>query len=50
MAPLMKYENETLHAPADVAYKLSNPGKIPLVLVEVQYGSYLGDDDVVYVD
>ena len=44
-------EGETVSVPIGGRHRLSNPGRIPLVVVEVQVGSYLGEDDVVrYAD
>jgi len=40
-------ENESTYIPVGVIHALENPGKIPLELVEVQSGSYLGEDDIV---
>ncbi|UTW00178.1 mannose-1-phosphate guanylyltransferase/mannose-6-phosphate isomerase [Marinomonas rhizomae] len=40
-------ENESTYIPLGVIHALENPGKIPLELVEVQSGSYLGEDDIV---
>jgi mannose-1-phosphate guanylyltransferase/mannose-6-phosphate isomerase len=40
-------ENESVYLPLGCIHRLENPGKIPLVLVEVQSGSYLGEDDIV---
>lgn len=40
-------ENESTYIPIGVVHALENPGKIPLQLVEVQSGSYLGEDDIV---
>ena len=40
-------ENESTYIPVGVFHALENPGKIPLQLVEVQSGSYLGEDDIV---
>ncbi len=40
-------ENESTYIPLGIAHRLSNPGKIPLEIVEVQSGPYLEDDDVV---
>ena len=39
-------ENESTYIPVGVVHALENPGKIPLELVEVQSGSYLGEDDI----
>lgn len=40
-------ENESTFIPVGVRHRLENPGKIPLELIEVQSGSYLGEDDIV---
>lgn len=40
-------ENESTYIPIGVVHALENPGKIPLELIEVQSGSYLGEDDIV---
>ncbi len=40
-------ENESTYIPLGVKHRLENPGKIPLELIEVQSGSYLGEDDIV---
>ncbi|NJA88752.1 mannose-1-phosphate guanylyltransferase/mannose-6-phosphate isomerase [Rhodocyclus tenuis] len=40
-------ENESTFIPLGVIHRLENPGKIPLHLIEVQSGSYLGEDDIV---
>lgn len=40
-------ENESTFIPLGVTHRLENPGKIPLYLIEVQSGSYLGEDDIV---
>ena len=39
-------ENESTYIPAGTKHRLSNPGKVPLELVEVQCGPYLGEDDI----
>jgi len=39
--------NESTYIPAGHKHRLENPGKIELVLIEVQSGSYLGEDDIV---
>jgi mannose-1-phosphate guanylyltransferase / mannose-6-phosphate isomerase len=41
------HENESTYIPIGSVHRLSNPGKIPLELIEVQVGSYLGEDDIV---
>ncbi|PKN13231.1 MAG: mannose-1-phosphate guanylyltransferase/mannose-6-phosphate isomerase [Deltaproteobacteria bacterium HGW-Deltaproteobacteria-4] len=40
-------ENQSTYIPLGVSHRLENPGKIPLELIEVQSGSYLGEDDIV---
>lgn len=40
-------ENESIYLPLGATHCLENPGKIPLELIEVQVGSYLGEDDIV---
>lgn len=40
-------ENESTYIPIGVVHALENPGKVPLELIEVQSGSYLGEDDIV---
>lgn len=40
-------ENQSTYIPVGVAHRLTNPGKIPLEIIEVQSGSYLGEDDIV---
>ncbi len=40
-------ENESTYIPVGTRHRLENPGKIPLELIEVQSGSYLGEDDIV---
>ena len=40
-------ENESSYIPVGSVHRLSNPGGIPLKLVEVQSGSYLGEDDII---
>ena len=40
-------ENESTYIPLGVVHRLENPGVIPLEIVEVQSGSYLGEDDIV---
>jgi mannose-1-phosphate guanylyltransferase/mannose-6-phosphate isomerase len=43
----MLQENESTYIPAGKKHRLKNPGKVPLELVEVQCGPYLGEDDIV---
>lgn len=42
-------ENESIFVPLGCMHRLENPGKVPLNLIEVQSGSYLGEDDIVRV-
>jgi mannose-1-phosphate guanylyltransferase / mannose-6-phosphate isomerase len=43
------HENESTYIPIGSVHRLANPGKIPLELIEVQVGSYLGEDDIVRI-
>lgn len=43
-------ENESVYLPLGCAHRLSNPGKLPLLLIEVQSGPYLQEDDIVRLD
>ena len=43
-------ENQSTYIPLGVQHSLSNPGKVPLELIEVQSGAYLGEDDIVRFD
>ncbi len=40
-------ENQSTYIPVGIQHRLTNPGKIPLEIIEVQSGSYLGEDDIV---
>ena len=44
---LMLKENESTYIPIGATHSLANPGEIPLEIIEVQSGSYLGEDDIV---
>lgn len=44
---LIVRENESVYLPLGCVHRLENPGKIPLTLIEVQSGAYLGEDDIV---
>ena len=39
-------ENQSVYVPVGARYRMENPGKIPMVLIEVQTGSYFGEDDI----
>ena len=43
-------ENESIYLPLGCSHRLFNPGRIPLTLIEVQSGSYLGEDDIVRME
>jgi mannose-1-phosphate guanylyltransferase/mannose-6-phosphate isomerase len=43
-------ENESVYLPLGCVHRLENPGRIPLTLIEVQSGSYLGEDDIVRLE
>jgi mannose-1-phosphate guanylyltransferase len=43
-------ENQSTYIPIGALHRLENPGKIPLELIEVQSGSYLGEDDIERLD
>lgn len=43
----MLAENESTYIPLGVTHRLTNPGRMPLELIEVQVGAYLGEDDIV---
>jgi mannose-1-phosphate guanylyltransferase/mannose-6-phosphate isomerase len=43
-------ENESTYIPLGAKHRLVNPGKMPLEMIEVQSGSYLGEDDIVRVE
>lgn len=47
---LLLSENESVYLPLGAVHRLKNPGKIPLKLIEVQSGSYLGEDDIVRLE
>jgi mannose-1-phosphate guanylyltransferase/mannose-6-phosphate isomerase len=40
-------ENQSTYIPIGTMHRLANPGTIPLEIIEVQSGSYLGEDDIV---
>jgi mannose-1-phosphate guanylyltransferase / mannose-6-phosphate isomerase len=44
---IMLTENQSTYIPLGQTHRLSNPGKVPLEIIEVQSGSYLGEDDIV---
>jgi mannose-1-phosphate guanylyltransferase len=46
----MLRENQSVYIPQGDVHRLSNPGKILLELIEVQTGSYLGEDDIIRLE
>ena len=44
------HENESIYLPIGSVHRLANPGKIDLELIEVQTGSYLGEDDIIRIE
>ncbi len=44
---ILRHENEAAYLPIGSVHRLANPGKMPLELIEVQVGSYTGEDDIV---
>jgi mannose-1-phosphate guanylyltransferase/mannose-6-phosphate isomerase len=47
---LMLSENQSTYIPLGTKHRLQNPGKVPLEIIEVQSGPYLGEDDIVRFD
>ncbi len=47
---IILYEDQSTYIPLGTPHRLENPGKIPLHVIEVQSGSYLGEDDIVRFD
>jgi len=44
---VMLHENESVYVPKSTLHRLENPGKVPLEIIEVQCGEYVGEDDIV---
>jgi mannose-1-phosphate guanylyltransferase/mannose-6-phosphate isomerase len=44
------HENESIYIPKSTLHRLGNPGKVPLEIIEVQNGEYVGEDDIVRFD
>ena len=49
-ATTMVRENESTYVPQGASHRLENPGKVPLELIEVQNGEYVGEDDIVRLE
>lgn len=47
---LYVHENESVYVPKSTVHSLSNPGKIPLEIIEVQNGEYVGEDDIIRLE
>ena len=47
---VLLHEDESIYLPTGCVHRLENPGKIPLSLIEVQSGAYLGEDDIVRIE
>ena len=47
---IVVHETEAIYLPIGCVHRMANPGKIPLELIEVQVGSYLGEDDIVRIE
>ena len=43
-------ENQSTYIPLGAQHRLSNPGKIPVEMIEIQSGAYLGEDDIVRLE
>ena len=43
-------ENQSVYVPLGAIHRMENPGKVPMVLIEVQTGTYLGEDDIIRYD
>jgi len=43
-------ENESIYLPLGAVHRLENPGRVPLTVIEVQSGTYLGEDDIVRLE
>lgn len=44
---LLVSENQSVYVPLGAKHRMENPGKLPMVLIEVQTGAYLGEDDII---
>lgn len=47
---IMLTENQSTYIPLGAVHRLANPGKMPLEIIEVQSGAYLGEDDIVRIE
>ncbi len=44
------HENQSTYVPKGVVHRLENPGKVPLEIIEIQVGEYLGEDDIIRME
>jgi mannose-1-phosphate guanylyltransferase/mannose-6-phosphate isomerase len=44
------HENESVYVPKSTLHRLENPARMPLEIIEVQNGEYVGEDDIVRYD
>jgi len=44
------HENESAYVPKSTLHRLENPGKVPLEIIEVQNGEYVGEDDIIRIE
>ncbi|MFH0933258.1 MAG: mannose-1-phosphate guanylyltransferase/mannose-6-phosphate isomerase [Nitrospirota bacterium] len=47
---IFTHENESAYVPKSTLHRLENPGKVPLEIIEVQNGEYVGEDDIVRIE
>ena len=47
---LLYHEDQSTYSPLGTVHRLKNPGMIPLVIIEIQSGTYLGEDDIVRLE
>jgi mannose-1-phosphate guanylyltransferase/mannose-6-phosphate isomerase len=47
---ILLHETESVYVPIGAVHRLANPGRIPLELIEVQVGAYLGEDDIIRLE
>jgi mannose-6-phosphate isomerase-like protein (cupin superfamily) len=47
---MLLHEDQSTYIPVGQVHRLENPGKIPLEIIEIQTGSYLGEDDIVRLE
>jgi len=50
LRPLLLSENQSIYISLGETHQLINPGKVPLEIIEVQSGTYLGEDDIIRLE